>query len=152
MFKNLKLDRHGKWILLALSIGIVLTVFLIAAPIGLLGFIYRVTGTQLTMDGQNPPTFTIAGESPVSLIVSEVEQSVAPERKEETAQRTYWEVYFPPRQITYGGPGKPIGAQPNNSLPLVEGKTYRASCTANHSSDGFYFIIKGGKAVEVKRD
>jgi hypothetical protein len=152
MYRNLKQARHRTWLLLSLFIGIILIGLLIATPVGFMGITYWFTGTQITMDGQNPPTFTLSGESPVSLIVAEVEPAGSPERKEETAQRTYWEVYFPPRQITYGGPGKPLGAQPNHPLPLVEGKTYRASSTANHSSAGFTFIIKDGKAVEVKRD
>jgi hypothetical protein len=152
MNKHLTKERRSRWLLLSLAIVVVLTVFLVAAPFGFVRVMYWFTGTQITMDGQNPPTFTISGESPVSLIVAEIEPIGDSNGKVEVAQRTYWEVYFPPRQITYGGPGKPIGAQPNNPLPLVEGKTYHVSCTANHSSDGFTFIIKDGKAVKVARD
>jgi hypothetical protein len=153
MFKNLKIDRRSKWILLSLFLLIVLAgvVLLVAAPVGLVGIVYWITGTEITMGGQNPPTFTISGESPNYIVVAEVEQTGSPnkEGKEGASEKAYWKVYMPPRQITYGDRGDP---QTNNPLPLVEGKTYHAFCDANHSSDGFYFIIKDSKAVEVERD
>jgi hypothetical protein len=142
MFKNLKMRRRFGWILLSLFMAVILIGYLWSASEVMEPLRYLLVGQQLTMDGQNPPTFMISNVDAEFIVVEEV----LPETAAATARKTSWSVRNPPRKITYGAAGEPLFGL--NIEPLVEGKIYSAYVKSHESGDGFRFIIKDGKAVE----